>query len=71
LGIETIKPLEKYRVKDPGSEYNVKLWRATERDLRNSLNAIQGNIEDIREEPPFIMALKALLRVLGREWAGK
>jgi hypothetical protein len=49
----------------------VKLWRATERDLRNSLNAIQGNIEDIREEPPFIMALKALLRVLGREWAGK
>lgn len=75
LGIDGIEPLEKYEIKeyidDPEPDYNEKLWRATERELRNSLNSIQGKVEDIREEPPFIMALKALLRVLGKEWAGK
>lgn len=75
LGIDGIQPLNKYEIKehidDPEPGYNEKLWRATERELRNSLNSIQGKIEDIREEPPFIMALKALLRVLGKEWAGK
>ncbi|WP_217359989.1 cell division protein FtsA [Anabaena sp. UHCC 0253] len=75
LGIDGIKPLDGYELKeypdDPDPDYNEKLWRATERELRNSLNAIKGNIEDIREEPPFIIGLKALLRVLGKEWAGK
>ncbi|BAZ91177.1 hypothetical protein [Cylindrospermopsis raciborskii] len=75
LRIEGVKPLETYQVKenldDPDPDYNAKLWRATERELRNDLNSIRGSIEDIRQEPPFIMALKALLRVLGKEWAGK
>ncbi|MEA5583288.1 hypothetical protein VB620_18320 [Nodularia harveyana UHCC-0300] len=75
LGIDGIKPLKGYELKeypdDPDPDYNQKLWRATERELRNSLNAIKGNVEDIREEPPFIIALKALLRVLGKEWSSQ
>lgn len=75
LGIDVIQPLEGYKVKEypdePDPDYNQKLWRATEKELRNYLNAIKGNVEDIREEPPFIMGLKALLRVLGKEWSNK
>ncbi|NEO99243.1 MAG: hypothetical protein F6K58_11280 [Symploca sp. SIO2E9] len=52
------------RVKD-------KLWRDTQRELTSSLLKIKGDSENIREEPPFILALKALLRVLAKEWAGK
>ncbi|MGJ0605804.1 hypothetical protein [Cylindrospermopsis raciborskii] len=75
LDIEGIKPLEKYQIKenshDPDPDYNAQLWRETKTELRNDINNIRGSIEDIRQEPPFIIALKALLRVLGKEWAGK
>ena len=67
--------MEKYQVKknldDPDPDYNAQLWRETKTELRNDINNIRGSIEDIRQEPPFIIALKALLRVLGKEWAGK
>jgi len=69
LEINGIKPLKGYEL--AGANYNDKLWRAIERELRNSLNEIRGNVEDIREEPPFIIGLKALLRVLGKEWSNK
>jgi hypothetical protein len=39
--------------------------------LRNSLNSIKGDVENISEEPPFILGLKALLKVLAKDWAGK
>ena len=75
LGIDGIKPLERYELKehldDPEPDYNEKLWRATERELKNSLITIEGRVENIREEAPFIIGLKALLKVLGKEWAGK
>ena len=75
LGIDGIKPLERYELKehldDPEPDYNEKLWRATERELKNSLITIEGKVENIREEAPFIIGLKALLKVLGKEWAGK
>jgi hypothetical protein len=32
---------------------------------------IHGEATGIREEPPFILGLKALLTVLAREWAGR
>jgi len=35
------------------------------------LITIEGKVENIREEAPFIIGLKALLKVLGKEWAGK
>lgn len=50
-------------------EANSDLWEATERELENMCIEIQGNPIDIREEPPFILGLKALLTVLGRNWA--
>ncbi len=76
LGIDGIQGLDGYEFEkeydeDADSEYNQKLWRATERELRNTLNGIKGEVDDIREEPPFILGLKALLQVLGKEWAGK
>ena len=76
LGIYGIKGLERYEFKkeypdDPDPEYNQKLWRATTRELRDCLNSIQGDVDNIGEEPPFILGLKALLKVLARGWAGK
>ncbi|MEH2284792.1 MAG: hypothetical protein V7K90_26305 [Nostoc sp.] len=76
LRIDSIQPLQSYEFEqeypdDPDAEYNQKLWRETERELRNSLNGIRGDVDDIREEPPFILGLKALLRVLGKRCAGK
>jgi len=76
LGIDGIKGLEGYEFEkeypdDPDPEYNQKLWRATTRELRDCLNSIQGDVDNIGEEPPFILGLKALLKVLARGWAGK
>ncbi len=76
LGIDGIKPLEGYEFEkeypdDPDPEYNQKLWKATAKELRNSLNSIKGDVENISEEPPFILGLKALLKVLAKDWAGK
>ena len=79
LQIESIDPLEGYEPEfkrespdDPTPEYNERLWGAVERELRNSLNEIKGtDLENLREEPPFILGLKALLKVLGEEWKEK
>ncbi|PSB04292.1 hypothetical protein C7B64_04800 [Merismopedia glauca CCAP 1448/3] len=72
LDMEGIKPMSGFR---PGtgleSSYDSQLWRNTLRELDNTLLKIKGDSENIRVEPPFILALKALLRVLGKEWAGK
>ncbi|MBD2145660.1 hypothetical protein [Sphaerospermopsis sp. FACHB-1194] len=76
LRIDGIKPLEGYEFEkeypdDPDPEYNQKLWKATVKELRNSLNSVKGDVESIGKEPPFILGLKALLKVLAREWSGK
>lgn len=76
LQIEGIKPLESYKVL---REYSVeqdrlenqKLWSDVSKELTASLLKIKGNTDDIRIEPPFILALKALLTVLGKRWAEK
>ncbi|NEP80521.1 MAG: hypothetical protein F6K39_21525 [Okeania sp. SIO3B3] len=76
LKIEEILPLQDYELGDepgeePESAYNQALWRNTERELTNVLLNMKGETDDIRAEPPFIMGLKALLKVLAKEWAGK
>ena len=44
----------------------------THRELEDMLLSSQGkDSENIRIEPPFILALKALLSTLGKKWAGK
>lgn len=67
LRIEDIKAIEGYNFNKPEYEYNQKLWRATERELRNLLNSQKGDIENIQPEPHFIVELKALVRVLYKE----
>jgi hypothetical protein len=70
LKIEGLKPLKNYEL-SPNPEDNNELWRNTTKELKSSLLKIKGNSENIRVEPPFILALKTLLKILGKEWAGK
>ena len=73
LEIDGLKPLEGYHVGKEGLEpsYNDQLWRNTQRELTSVLLGIKGDADNIHVEPPFILGLKALLRVLSKEWAGK
>ncbi|WP_404785088.1 hypothetical protein [Altericista sp. CCNU0014] len=66
--VESIAPFKGYAVSD-APDANAELWRATARELKKSLLRLRGNADDIRVEPPFILALKALLQVLGNRWA--
>jgi hypothetical protein len=51
---------------------NIKLWNQVVKELKNSLILEDGaTTESIRLEPPFILALKALIEVLAEEWADK
>jgi hypothetical protein len=72
LDMEEIKPLDTYK-KSTGLDpkYQKELMDKTETELKSMLLKLQGKSEDIRFDPPFILALKALLRVLAKEWAGK
>jgi hypothetical protein len=74
LEIEGIKPMPQFK-KGQGLEasYKDKLWRKTRRELDNILlkEFGQSEADNIRPESPFILGLKALLRTLGEEWAGK
>jgi hypothetical protein len=70
LEIEGIKPLEGYK-RSPDFQANEKLWRETNRELTNVLLKIKGKSDEIRLEPPYILGLKALLKVLGKQWADK
>lgn len=72
LGIEDVRPLSSYKKKqglDPG--YSNTLWDRVDRELRTVLSNLRGDSKAIREEPPFILGLKALLTVLAKEWAGR
>lgn len=65
LDLEEMRPLSKY---GSDSNYTENLWSQTSRKLTATILRIRGNSDDIREEPPFILGLKALLDVLGAEW---
>lgn len=76
LEIEEILPLQNYELGDePGAEpestYNQTLWRNTQMELTNISLKMKRETNDILLEPPFIMGLKALLKVLAKEWADK
>ena len=74
LDLEDLKPMPQHR-RGEGLEsgYKDKLYRSTRRELDAMLlkEFKKGNAEDIRPDAPFILGLKALLRVLAKEWAGK
>jgi len=64
LKIESIKPLKEYKNKN---ESDIgRIWKATERLLEAELLKMTGLADDIRVEPPFIIGLKSLLRVLAK-----
>ena len=78
----SIPPLKGFSLGDPqkSDEENLKntiadnlrLWNQVVRTLKNSLILEDGaTTEVIRLEPPFILALKALIEVLTDEWADK
>ncbi len=68
---EEIKPFTQYR-RGSGLEasYADALMDKTMTELRSTL-INNGDRERLRVEPPFILGLKALMRVLAKEWAGK
>ncbi|BAY23580.1 hypothetical protein NIES2100_33720 [Calothrix sp. NIES-2100] len=70
LDIKGIKPLEGYK-RSPETQNNEKLWRETNRELTNILLKIRGKSDEIRLEPAYILSLKAMLKVLGKQWAAK
>jgi hypothetical protein len=70
---EEIRPFSQYR-RGAGLEksYADALFNKTMIELRSTLiNINKGDAEMLRVEPPFILGLKALMRVLAKEWAGK
>jgi hypothetical protein len=72
LDIEEIEPMESYKRNSGFDEkYEERLWSQTTKELRRVLLTVKGHSDNIRVEPPFILGLKALLRVLANEWAGK
>jgi len=62
--LKQIKPLKRFE----NESYIENLWSSTLTKVNESTVNIKGDVEDIREEPPFILGLKALLEVLGDEW---
>ena len=70
LNIDGLTPLPGYQPSQ-GLSANQRLWRDTYKELTRVTLTIKGDAKDIRSEPPFILGLKALMRVLGKEWAGK
>ncbi|MGK7877636.1 MAG: hypothetical protein AB4426_31340 [Xenococcaceae cyanobacterium] len=70
LELEGITPLRGY-TRSRDLDQNSKLWRNTQKELTDLLQKMKGDSENIRLEPPFILGLKALLQVLGKEWAGR
>jgi hypothetical protein len=75
LGIEGIQPLAGYSITDNDEQQqldeNGQLWREVQRELTAILITMKGDSPDnIRVEPPFILAVKALLQVLGKRWVG-
>jgi hypothetical protein len=71
IDIQGLKPMPAFKNGELESSYKDRLWREVHKELRTNLVHIRGDSENIRVEPPFILGLKALLRVLGKEWAGK
>ena len=48
--------------------FQKELIEKTEVELKSMLLKLRSKSEDVRLDPPFIIALKALLKVLAKEW---
>jgi hypothetical protein len=69
--IEGIQPFKGYAMSNDLAA-NEQLWLKTSKKLKSELLKFRGKSEDdVRLEPPFVLALKALLQVLGEQWADR
>jgi hypothetical protein len=72
LKIEEIKPLPgNVYTRKAGTQENYALWEKVKIEIENILlEKVAGKkLDQVRWDPSFILALKALLRVLGKEWS--
>ncbi len=60
LKIKGIKPLPEYKDRNKWEE----IWKKTKKQLEAQLLNFQGSSDELRREPPFILALKSLLEVI-------
>ncbi|MEM9271772.1 MAG: hypothetical protein AAGA80_02240 [Cyanobacteria bacterium P01_F01_bin.143] len=67
LKLDQISVLEGYNP-SLAIEDNSRLFQDTRRELDNMLLDIKGDSKNIRLESGFILGLKALLKVLGKQW---
>ena len=67
LELESITGLENYKM-SPETDDHSKLWQETQRELNKTLLNLKGDSRNIRPESTFILGLKALLTVLGKQW---
>lgn len=70
LKIQDINPLPNY-TRSQKHDDNQKLWQSTQRELEKTLLNVKGDSQKIHLESTFILGLKALLKVLGKQWAEK
>lgn len=73
VGVEEITGIPGYEPNQAFDEGD-RLWYDTRTELENLILDMQNagsEAGDIRVEPPFILGLKALLKVLGRRWADR
>ena len=76
LRIDSIYPLSDYNIPKPHLEDNPKLWQEVRRQLGNTILDLKQDSrqnraragQDVRIEPPFILALRSLLVVLAQRW---
>lgn len=73
LNIEEITPFstENYYDLDPSVKSNLELWRDVRDEFQSLVLDKRGNNDNIRYEPPFILGLKALIKVLTDRWLDK
>ena len=69
LDIEGLTPMSAFKDGKLEASYSYRLWRDTQKELKINLGRIRGDSDSIQIDPPFILGLKALLQVLGKEWA--
>ncbi|WGV28560.1 hypothetical protein [Halotia branconii] len=67
LEIDGLTPLPGYQPVQ-GAEANQRLWQNIHKELTGLMPNANKDFSNIMMEPPFILGLKALLRVLTKEW---
>ncbi|MCM1982616.1 DUF3450 domain-containing protein [Lyngbya confervoides] len=71
LSIEGLKPQPYFQPRSRSDEYQEYIWKKVHLELYRSLPSFTEENHRLQFNPPFILGLKALLRVLGQEWVNR